>query len=307
MSSTLSPVDLSTFSVGQSGSLDLKPLYGGTSVTSTLPVIAGKGGTLRLHNDSGSGLLMALVQSGQQFFLPAGGWQDCYPAPGDTSIAFTVKYTLPNPPVTLLLATYYYPGEPVPALTILGNSPVGIGGSVNVTSVQTLSNDGNIAGTTIIEATASGSPASNVIIDNSGDIKIGAMISGNLFKVFQTIANPPAATTEVLLGTGQNNNIVESRDIIQADAGVQLTGGTIGLLSGSMSRVSKFSGSANSTPTFFNHGLGAVPDIVLIQFTSATSDTCVFAYDPNTMTNTQVKIVTENATPRTFVALAIKF
>src|SRR5690348_11718073 len=127
MPTTLSPVDLSSFSVGQSGSVDLTSLYGGSSVTNNLSTLKGIQGVLRLHNDSGSGLLVGLTQSGQSFYIPAGGWQDCYPKPGDTDLTFQVKYVLPNPPVTLLMSTYYYPGEPVPPISVLGNSPIGGG------------------------------------------------------------------------------------------------------------------------------------------------------------------------------------
>src|SRR6185312_622026 len=206
---------------GQSGSLDLTHATGQGGVSWGLPGRVRP--VLRLHNESGAGLLCTLNNSGQQFYLTAGGWQDCYPATGDNSLLFSVLYILPNPPVTLLLGTYYVPGEPVPAITTLGNSPIGIGGSVTVTSVQTLSNDGNLPGTTVIEYTDSASPSSNGIFDNSGNIKIGVMISGTLYKIFQTISNPPAGSTEVLLGTGQNNNIVEARSIIQADEGISIT------------------------------------------------------------------------------------
>lgn len=301
---TLSPVDLSTYTVNQSGPLSLTNATGQGGVTWGLP--GRPGPTLRLHNESGTGLLCTLNNSNQQFYLTAGGWQDCYPRTGDSSLLFTVLYVLPNPPVTLLLGTYYAPGEPVPAITTLGNSPIGIGGSVNVTSVQTLSNDGNLPGTTVIEYTDSSSPSSNGIFDNSGNIKIGVMISGTLYKIFQTIGNPPAGSTEVLLGTGQNNNIVEARSIIQADAGISITSGGIALVTGSISKVKPFGPyTLSTTATFYNHNLGVIPDFIILTCVGTSSTAEMAKYDDTTMTSTQVKLVSNGSF--NFRGVAIKF
>lgn len=292
------PVDLSSFTVGGVAKLNLTQAAGLGGVSQGLP--GSKRPTLRLHNESGSGLSCRLNTSGQSFNLPAGGWQDCFPTAGDNELDCTVLYVLPSPPVTLLLSTYYYPGETVPPVTTLGNSPIGIGGTVTTVGgvASSIANDNNAPTTPIVEATATGSPSSNVIMDNAGNDKRGVMIAGTLFKIFQLIANPPAASTEVLLGTGQNGNIVESRDLIQADAGVEITGGNLALLAGTLTRVT-IAGpfTVVSGGTSCAHGLGAVPDFVIPvsdvgSFASASTG---YGINFGTMTTTNVTVYSSSA------------
>lgn len=74
---------------------------------------------------------------------------------------------------------------------------------------------------------------------------------------------------------------------------------------GSIQKISKFSGTATTTATAFNHGLGVVPDMVLLQLTIASSTAHGVYYNPATMTTTQVTIQSDGT--NTFVGLAIKF
>src|SRR5579875_1736020 len=104
MSITLPTADLASLAVGQSGSISLAAISSGGGI----PFQENHRATIRLHNDSGAGLRITLPRAGQQFNLPAGGWADCYPAQGEIAIQYTVIYLLPNPPVSLLLATYYF-------------------------------------------------------------------------------------------------------------------------------------------------------------------------------------------------------
>jgi hypothetical protein len=80
---------------------------------------------------------------------------------------------------------------------------------------------------------------------------------------------------------------------------------TIGLTLGSWTRVSQFSGTATTTSTNFNHGLGAVPDIVLLTLTIVSSTPHMITYDPSTLTSSQVKVQSDGT--NSFVGLAIKF
>lgn len=333
MSIPLKAIDLSPFTAGQTTSLDITQAAGLGGQGQGLP---GQGqATLRLHNESGSGIQCSFNASGQGFNLPAGGWVDCHPRPGDTTLNILILYVLPNPPVTLLLSTYYGIGEKVPAMSILGNSPIGIGGTVNTVggTATAVQNDGLLAGSTIIEATASGAPSSTVVVGNDGSMKYGVMISGTLFKILQTIANPPAASTEVLLGTGQNGNIVESRDLIQADAGITapagsnlsintdnlhsvllqnagsnilaiegggpvLMTGAYSFLVGSLSRI-VIAGpfTVTSAGTSCPHGLGAVPDFVIpiSDVGSFASASTGYGVNFGSMTTTNVTVYSSSA------------
>ncbi len=89
-------------------------------------------------------------------------------------------------------------------------------------------------------------------------------------------------------------------------SGLDLRAGTFSLLTGSISRISAFSGTASVTATLFNHGLGAVPDIVLLQLTiNSTTAHMVSYFNDASLTSTQVKIISDGT--NSFVGLAIKF
>jgi hypothetical protein len=154
---------------------------------------------LMLYNESGCGLQITFNTT-EGIVLPAGGWIAHELNPNCTSFTYTVLYVLPNAPVTKLIIVYYEPYEEVPSVPILGNSPVGIGGSVSTTSIQTLTNDGNPANTQIIEAKQSGSSGSNVSIDNSGNEIIREWTGSVLNTIRQTIANAVAGTDVIILG-----------------------------------------------------------------------------------------------------------
>ncbi len=309
MSITLDSANVSGLAVGQSGFIDMSNVAGQGGI----PYQANPWPTIRLHNDSGAGLQINLPKSGESFNLPAGGWVDCFPDPGETQIGYTVVYLLPNPPVSLLMATYYYPGEQVPAMTSLGNSPVGIGGSVQTSMgwSNTLQNDNNAANTQFIEATQTGSPGSNVYCDNSGNFYIAEWLNGILTKILQVL---PGQGNDVLLGKlnatveALGQFIVAQNLLAQADLyvtngpggangvelsyanGINLLNGKLNLLSGSLSRIAQFGSYAiGTTYAYYNHNLGAVPDLILLVGVSDVSAT--FIYDDLTLTSTQVQIM----------------
>lgn len=154
MSSALLPVDLSAAVVGQS-----QPL-GWTRDDVKAGGSAGLGAgqaAVRLYNESGCGLAI-LFANGQSDRIPAGGW-GVWPVPaGSLQLVWTVEYIIPNAPVSLLLATVYAPGEIVPAVPTLGNSPIGVSGNVSTGGsggTSFIKNDANPPATSIIESTPS--------------------------------------------------------------------------------------------------------------------------------------------------------
>jgi hypothetical protein len=85
-----------------------------------------------------------------------------------------------------------------------------------------------------------------------------------------------------------------------------LTTGLVKLLTGSITRIAKDGTFAvTTTPTLFNHSLGVVPDLVLVNITGAlsVSRTCVVDY--GTLSSTQVKL-TGDGTMSVFT-LSFKF
>lgn len=107
---------------------------------------------LQIFNDSGHGLQVTTKVGGSKFSLPAGAWRTIAIKPNETEIDFVVVYVLPSPPVDLLLVDLYLQGETPPDSGTLGNSPVGIGGTVATSSSSTLSNEGNATNTLVIDA-----------------------------------------------------------------------------------------------------------------------------------------------------------
>ncbi len=218
----LNQVNLSGASVGTSGKVDFTlnvPQYSSAHLYQQKQFAH-----IQVFNDSGSGLLLQFLPSTNSDYLPAGGWRTIVIEPDDTFFTWTVVYTLPNPPVSLLLPVYYTPGEIVPDVGQLGNSPVGIGGSVQTTSIQTLTNDGNAAGTQIIEAKQAGSSGSNVSVDNSGNVILQQFVSSVLTTIFQTIAG--AATNASNVKLSDTNHQTEILGTLLADSHIIIPNAT---------------------------------------------------------------------------------
>lgn len=106
----------------------------------------------------------------------------------------------------------------------------------------------------------------------------------------------------------QNNIIAQTpngTDIASFNSsGINLLAGKLNLLTGAISRVSKFTAAVTTTPTAFAHGLGDTPDIILLQPTGAVSTVRTVMYsDPPGAVNVTL---TGNASFNV-VGLAIKF
>jgi hypothetical protein len=159
MSIQLPTVDLTGAIVGQKFTVDFTAfvkfdpqgiLRGGLGTLNT-PNSSGvsPNAHLEVFNESGCGLDATMKASGITFYIPAGKWGTANIAPNDSTCELRVRYILPNPPVSLLTPVYYSPGEEIPSGYTLGNSPIGIGGTVQTSSVQTLSNEGGTSGLVI--------------------------------------------------------------------------------------------------------------------------------------------------------------
>jgi hypothetical protein len=163
MGTTIIPIDLSTAVVGTTGDINIPT------------VTSGEGYHLLLFNESGCGLKLRFLQSDDTDSIPAGGWRKYPLIPGETTVTWTVIYVLPNAPVSMLIGTIYKPGEEVPEIGTLGNSPIAIGGTVNTVggTASSIQNDGNVAGTRIMEATVAGDGPSAVILTNYAQFTLG--------------------------------------------------------------------------------------------------------------------------------------
>jgi hypothetical protein len=96
------------------------------------------------------------------------------------------------------MSTYFGPGEAVPAMTVLGNSPVGVGGTVNTTSsgANTVINTTSTPGTTWLNIQPSDAAGNTFLADNSGNLIVKSDNAGTLKTLLQLIAG---ASPQVLL------------------------------------------------------------------------------------------------------------
>lgn len=167
MSIALPIIDLSTAIVGTTGIVDL----GANGIGQAQP-FQNQPGHLRMFNESGSGLQFTSNEGTINEVVPAGAWHIFTVSPNVSTFTWTVIYQLPNPPVTKLILIYYNAVEQMPDTPILGNSPIGIGGTVS-TSTTSIVNTGNPAPTAIAQAAPSGDAGTAVLINNDGTVTFG--------------------------------------------------------------------------------------------------------------------------------------
>lgn len=148
MSFPLDDVDLTSLVAGATGTISLNNVGISAGGVSNHPSLTKTPAVIGYFNESGAGLRIAYSQGGQGFNLPAGAWSPVPLPPGENLLKWTVVYTLPNPPVSKLLLTYYPPGESVPQSMTLGNSPTG--GST-ATAGNILTNEAATLGAKIID------------------------------------------------------------------------------------------------------------------------------------------------------------
>lgn len=169
-----------------------------------------------------------------------------------------------------------------------------------------------------------GPPVINFSVQNDGSMFLGTNpfgktqfdTTGNLIQstgtkiVAQLIdaSVVPSGAADLGFHVANTNNIVNTVggvDQFKANSGgFVLLNGTVTFLTGSTSRVSKFTGTATTVATAFNHGLGATPDLVLLTLTGTNTSLSMVKYDAASLTSTQVTIVSDSS--RTFVGWAIK-
>jgi hypothetical protein len=222
MSVSLPDVNLSGVAVGQTGKVSFQNVgpSADPSFTQNPPFV-------RFYNESGSGLRINFQTSGDTLTLPAGAWRSVPVVPGEAGFQWQVIYNLPNPPVTTLFTDYYYPNENISLGAVLGNSPIGIGGTIPVSNV-TLSNEGNPVSTLVIDM----GPAGNLnVVQIWNDHFIWSVVqSGVAHQVFKgnTSGNP--------LQLGQAGDTVEVLGSLTVDQNAVITGtcssGTLTLTNG---------------------------------------------------------------------------
>ena len=154
-------------------------------------------------------------------------------------------------------------------------------------------NDNNPSGTTVLEATASGDSPSDVLIQNNGTGTFKGLLTAAA-----TIINGLLTANSGIKTTGSTSPAIDTSASTGAIA--------LKLLVGSVSRVSVFTGSASTAGNLAAHGLGVKPDWVGLIENNTAGDSNNFAWDVAASDATNVKIWGNNATARSYTALAVK-
>lgn len=286
MSYALPDTDMSTIAVGQSIVIDLKNL-----AISSNPVQQDNAGTLRMHNESGVGLLVLnqkdITGAGDTFNLPSGGWLDNTLEAGTFAIKITAKYVLPSAPVNLLMNTYFYPDENIPPMSILGNSPIGVTGVVTLSN-QTLVNMTDPVVPDSVITIGNSNNGVLFLVKNDGSVNISVARSGVVHTVFQAstnLGNNPGLS-------GQSGDTYEFLGNVKIDQQLTFSGGFgITFTTGSLSRISMLSAVAViNGKTSVNPGLVVKPDMVFITVNATAAPTLICGYDPSTLSPTNIDL-----------------
>lgn len=255
MSQRLPAVDLSTAAVGTTGTLD----WSSAGLPTGQP--GARGPRLQLFNESGCGLSITLSASGRTFSLPAGGWTqggiDLLPI--DRSLTYTVVYVIANAAVATLEAVYWPVGEVPPAVS-LGNSPVGVSGSVTTTTVSSLKNDGNAPGTSIVESTPSDQASSSVALNNDASGFFKVLSAGVLRAILNVVrGNATSTKASITVGDSGDASILTVYGSIQGGQPANVGALTTGQISGTGAG---FSSTINGTGAVFTSAITAAGIVI---------------------------------------------
>jgi len=161
------------------------------------------GGRFIVYNESQIGLNIAFT-NGDSGYVPA--WSaDIYTLPNASPLVnWTQNNTLNSgsPPLSMVNVVSYLPGEKITGFFPIALSrQQNIGNSIPVSaSATSIVNDGNASGTQIVESTVTGSPGSNIIMENEGKITVSQWVGGSLTQIFKI--DPGAASVVKLGNTG---------------------------------------------------------------------------------------------------------
>ena len=250
MSGGLPVVNLPAPSVGQQFTLDFTG-YPAVDPSNKEPA------HLRIFNESGCSFTVQFQESNRSDFVTAGGWPTFDLKYQDTKAVCTITSVLPNAPISFVQAVYYAPGERVPDTPQLGNSPIGISGAVATSSVQTLSNEGNPAGTLVIDM-GDATIANLIKIFNDGHATWSVDQSGTAHAVFtinsagNALQLGKSGDTVEQLGNELVDGTLTVDGLTTATGGVQLGSGAGNFVSSGSTGNSKMLDGTNGNDVFIN-------------------------------------------------------
>lgn len=190
----------------------------------TVPVEIGQGGIdgVLIGNESGLTVIVRMGANYARSLYP--GWVDYFPVPahqfsGVVNLDCSARLNnVSTWPASFAQVDIVGAGESVN----LGTYPAplfrssNVGNSIPVTTnVSNIANDGNPAGTSVVEATQSGAPSSNVSLLNDGTFSLAQYVAGVLTKLLQVIVNQSGANPSIKLAAA--GLLVEVLGALQVD------------------------------------------------------------------------------------------
>jgi len=184
---------------------DLTSAVVGTKGTVSLASVApsaepGHYPTLQVYNESGCGLALTFGQQSSPQFIPAGGWRSFRLEPGESTFRWEVLYILAGAPVAAVIMVYHAAHERVSDIGILGNSPVGVGGTIGVTTISSLSQLTEAAGTSVVLAQPTGAPGYYVELTNDGKLVVKCLSGGVLRTALSLVPGSGGGAYSVVVG-----------------------------------------------------------------------------------------------------------
>lgn len=298
-----------------------------TSDTFTVPQSNGK---MVVWNESNISLMFSF-QNGHTAYVPAWtGVLFCGPW-GNVNVTWQHQAVLAsaNPPLSQVVVEVYQTDE-----FISGTFPMpltrqtNVGNNIPVGAATNIVNDGNVAGTQIVEATVAGDPTSAVSILNNGHMSLGTVnnsavvtfvgSSGNFtFKAtgevdidLKLLCNLIIAElgNDLALDVATGHKIAlqnNGSDIVDVTgSGLSFVSGGIQFVSGALSRIQfGVASGVTSAGQSVTHNLGVAPDVVFCTLDNVGVGEVAQAANLGATTFT---ISTSGATGRTVWWLALK-
>ena len=277
-------------------------------------------GSMVIWNESNISLTLTF-QTGDSAYIPAWGARKFYGSYGGSIITWEQQAQLASnqPPLSQVIVEVYAQGENVPDIfpQSLASRQNNVGNASTVTTAaSSVQNDGNVAGTSVIESTVSGDIPSCVTFSNDGILSIGnATHPGSVsFDNGGITSNGAGQLTAVQTAGGIiTGSTLTLTGALSTDAGKftsdgagGLTALSIALQHGSISRIAKAGPFTVTTVlTAFNHGLTATPDFVIAMIDSASALGHSVYIDFGSFTTTQVKLKADSSV--TVYILSIRF
>lgn len=266
-------------------------------------------GSMVVWNESNISLMFTF-QTGDQAYIPAWSARKFVGSYGGSVVSWAQQAQLASnqPPLSQVVVEVYAQGENAHEIfpQSLASRQNNIGNAATVTTAaSSVQNDGNVAGTSVVEATVSGDVGSAVQITNAGIATFGtAAHHGSVTAVGGGFTGVGVTSTGGLTVSGGGTSL--DGGAITSNGAGDLTMLSALFTSGSLTRIAKAGPfSLTSTKTNFNHLLGDVPDFVfwLILTSAPVVDHSVYV-DLTNATSTQVGL--KAGGPVTAYILSIK-